>query len=74
MDKVSRVVGSRLFARHFKGGDEPLDGIFAAMPLLEIGNFLFAHVAASCWDEPERMVMHIDIGKAHLYAPMHEDA
>ena len=67
---------SRLVARDFrpKSRVEDVEGLFAAMPPLEVVKFLLMHAATSTKRGNTRKVMFIDIGKAHLYAPMCEDA
>ena len=76
IDKGFGVYRSRLVAKDFKPkstiGDR--DGLFAAMPPLEAVKLLVVQAAVdSQRGGPQRKLMFIDIGKAHLYGPMNSD-
>ena len=47
--------------------------LFASMPPLELVKLLFAAAAESCRKGKRQKIMLIDIGKAHLYAPVEGD-
>lgn len=68
--KGEGVYRSRLVAKDFKTNNWPEDmgSLYAAMPPLELVKLLFVEAVAS-----GRKVMLIDIGKAHLYAPVQGD-
>ena len=63
---------SRLVARHFKlrCGVDDLEGPHASMPPVELVKFLIVRAVQRSAVGDVRKVMWIDIGKAHLYAPV----
>ena len=65
--KGSGVYRSRLVAKDFKtkGKAGDMEGLYAAMSPLELVKLLFVEAAAT-----GKKIMLIDIGKAHLYAPV----
>ena len=60
---------SRLVARDFKQKDDR-EGLYAATPPLEMVKFLMMRAATVSKKGQVREIMFIDIGKAHLYAPV----
>ena len=75
VDKGFGVHRSRLVATDFRPKSRVNDreGLFAATPPLELIKFLLAKAAKQDKQKPVRKVMLIDIGKAHLYAPIDGD-
>ena len=75
VDKGEGVYRSRLVARDFRPksrmGD--VEGLFAAMPPLELVKLVIIMAAEECQRGQIKKVMMIDIGKAHLCAPIEED-
>jgi hypothetical protein len=65
--KGEGVYRSRLVAKDFKtkGRNGDVESLYAAMPPLELVKLVFIEAAAT-----GRKVMLLDIGKAHLYAPV----
>jgi hypothetical protein len=63
---------SRLVARDFrpKSRVDDLEGLFASMPPLELVKLLIVMAAEECRRGKLEKVMFIDIGKAHLHAPV----
>ena len=72
VDKGFGVHRSRLVARDFRPKSRANDreGLYAATPPLEMVKFLIMKAAMRCKRGEVRKVMLIDIGKAHLYAPI----
>jgi hypothetical protein len=70
--KGGGVYRSRLVAKDFrpksKVGD--IEGLYASMPPLELVKLLVARAATESKRGRTRKIMLIDIGKAHLYAPV----
>ena len=70
--KGGGVHRSRLVAKDFRPksrvGD--VEGLFASMPPLELVKLIIAMAAEECRRGRTQKVMMIDIGKAHLYAPI----
>jgi hypothetical protein len=63
---------SRLVARDFrpKSRVDDLEGLFASMPPLELVKLLVVMAAEECRKGKLEKAMFIDIGKAHLHAPV----
>ena len=66
---------SRLVAKDYrpKSRVADIEGLFAAMPPLELVKLIIAMAAEECRGGRIKKVMMIDIGKAHLYAPIDGD-
>ena len=73
--KGNGVYRSRLVAKDFrpKSRVDDIEGLFAAMPPLELVKLLIARAATESQRGHVRKIMLIDIGKAHLYAPVEGD-
>ena len=75
VDKGFGVHRSRLVAKDYRPksrvGDK--EGLFAGTPPLEIVKMLVLHAAGQCRNGRKRKLMFLDIGKAHLYAPIEGD-
>lgn len=73
--KGEGIYRSRLVAKDFRPksrvGD--VEGLFAAMPPLELVKLIIVMAAEECRLGRIKKVMMIDIGKAHLYAPIKGD-
>ena len=72
VDEGFGVSCRRLVAKDFrrKSGVDDVEGLYAATRPLELVKFLLTNAAASSRRGNVRKVMLIDIGKAHLYAPI----
>lgn len=75
IDKGFGVYRSRLVAQDFKPKSKVNDkeGLFAAMPPLEVVKLLIAQAAVESTSRRTK-IMFIDIGKAHLYGKMEKEA
>ena len=84
-DKANPNVRARLVARHFVAqfGGKGLVELFAAMPPFEMIKYLLVRAigggsppfgAGNPSRQGKRKILFFDVSKAHLYAPIEEDA